>query len=215
MILILINAIKIKMLNSFKTDKLEVGIDEAGRGCLAGRVYCGAVILPNTFEDDMYLQIKDSKKLTKKKRDELRKYIENNALAYAVGYSDVNEIDSINILQATLVTMHRVIDKLSIKPEHILVDGNRFNVYMDSNDEVIQHTLITAGDNKYRNIAAASILAKTYHDDYVEDLIAQDKSLKKYGWETNMCYGTKKHMDAIKKYGITKHHRLSFRPCQI
>ena len=203
------------MENSFKTDQLEVGIDEAGRGCLAGRVYCGAVILPNEFDDDTYLQIKDSKKLTKRKRNELRKYIEKIAVAYSVGYSEPCEIDKLNILQATLVTMHRTIDTLSVKPEHLLVDGNQFNVYIDSDDAIIQHTLIKSGDNKYRNIAAASILAKTYHDEYVMELINEDESLKKYGWETNMCYGTKKHMDAIKKYGITKYHRKSFHPCQI
>lgn len=203
------------MENSFKVDKIEVGIDEAGRGCLAGRVYCGAVILPNDFDDDTYLQIKDSKKLSRKKRNELRKYIEKVAVAYAVEYSEPEEIDKLNILQATLVTMHRVIDKLDVKPEHILVDGNRFNAYMDQEDEIIQHTLIKSGDNKYRNIAAASILAKTYHDDYVMELINQDESLKKYGWETNMCYGTKTHMEAIRKYGVTQYHRKSFRPCQI
>lgn len=202
------------MKNCIHPNLIEAGIDEAGRGCLSGRVYTAAVILPNEFPDNTYLKIKDSKKLSKKLRNEMRKYIEKNALCYSVTYADVDEIDKYNILRATLHSMTRAVDNLKLKPQHIAVDGNRFNIYMDDDDQIIQHTLVTGGDNKYRNIAAASILAKTYHDEYVCDLLIKEPELSKYGWETNMCYGTKKHMEAIKKYGITKYHRRSFKPCQ-
>tara|TARA_B110000211_G_scaffold78923_1_gene92561 strand:+ start:11848 stop:12462 length:615 start_codon:yes stop_codon:yes gene_type:complete len=204
------------MLNSYKEECVECGIDEAGRGCLSGRVYTAAVILPTNYEvgDTDFMNIKDSKKLSKKKREELRIYIERVAISYAVDYGTVEEIDKYNILHTTLRSMHRAVDKLTVKPEHIAVDGNRFIMYMDSNDDIIEHTLITAGDNKYRNIAAASILAKTHHDEYVRTLLEEDPELQKYGWATNMCYGTKIHMEAIRKYGITKHHRRSFRPCR-
>ena len=193
---------------------LEAGIDEAGRGCLSGRVYSAAVILPNEFPDEDYMKIRDSKKLSKKMRNQMRLYIEKHAIGYAVTYADVEEIDKYNILRATLHSMTRAVDNLSPKPQHIAVDGNRFDIYMDDDDEIIAHTLVTGGDDKYRNIAAASILAKTYHDEYVQNLIKDNPDLLKYGWDTNMCYGTKKHMEAIKKYGITKYHRKSFKPCQ-
>ena len=124
-------------------------------------------------------------------------------------------MDKYNILRATLMSMHRAVDKLKIKPEHLAVDGNRFIIYTDIDDEVISHTLVKSGDNKYRNIAAASILAKTHRDEYVEKIIENNPDLKKYGWQTNMGYGTKEHMTAINKYGITKYHRKSFKPCQI
>lgn len=199
---------------SKNSELLEAGIDEAGRGCLCGRVYTGCVILPNTFPDDTYLMIKDSKKLSRKNRDIMRKYIETHAIAYAVDYAEAEEVDKYNILKATLVSMHRAVDKLKIKPEFILVDGNRFNIYMDREDNIIPHELVTGGDNKFRNIAAASILAKTNHDEYIDGLLAADPDLEKYGWRTNMGYGTKVHMAAIKKYGITKYHRKSFAPCR-
>tara|TARA_B110000208_G_scaffold25086_1_gene32274 strand:+ start:5712 stop:6323 length:612 start_codon:yes stop_codon:yes gene_type:complete len=199
---------------SKNSELLEAGIDEAGRGCLCGRVYTGCVILPNTFPDDTYLMIKDSKKLSRKNRDIMRKYIEKHAIAYAVDYAEAEEVDKYNILKATLVSMHRAVDKLKIKPEFILVDGNRFNIYMDREDNIIPHELVTGGDNKFRNIAAASILAKTNHDEYIDGLLAADPDLEKYGWRTNMGYGTKVHMAAIKKYGITKYHRKSFAPCR-
>jgi len=193
---------------------IEVGIDEAGRGCLSGRVYSSAVILPDKFPDDIYLQIKDSKKLSKKKRSELRTYIENIALDYSIGYSEPDEIDKVNILQATINSMHRAIKQLKIVPDMILVDGCYFKDYIDNN-RTIPHKLIKGGDNTYRNIAAASILAKVYHDEHVEELLKNNPDYHKYGWKTNMCYGTKEHMEAIKKYGITKEHRNSFAPCKL
>ena len=202
------------MLNSIKTDLIEAGIDEAGRGCLMGPVYSAAVILPKEFSTDEYLEIKDSKKLSKKKRDKLRKYIEEIAISWAVDAAPPEEIDKYNILHATLRSMHRAIDKLSVVPEHLAVDGNRFMMYTDSEDDIISHTLVTSGDNKFRNIAAASILAKTHRDEYVLGLVENDSDLKKYGWETNKGYGTKKHMEGIRKYGITKYHRKSFKPCR-
>ena len=203
------------MQNSIKPELKEAGIDEAGRGCLMGRVYTGAVILPKDFPDELYLEIKDSKKLSKKNRDKMRRYIETHAIAWAVDYATVEEVDKFNILKATLMSMHRAVAKLSVTPEHLAVDGNRFMVYMDDDDEIIPHTLVTSGDNKYRNIAAASILAKTHRDEYVTRIIEETPDFKKYGWETNMGYGTKKHMEGINKYGITEYHRKSFKPCQI
>jgi ribonuclease HII len=203
-----------KMENSFIDDEIEAGIDEAGRGCLCGRVYTAAVILPEEYEDDTYLEIKDSKKLSRKKRDELRRYIETVALDYSVAYADEKEVDKHNILQATIRSMHRSLDNLNIVPGNIVVDGSYFKMYKDTDNMIIPHQLITNGDNKYRNIAAASILAKTYHDEYIDNLLEKEPDLEKYGWRTNMGYGTKKHMEALKKYGPCKYHRKSFKPCQ-
>ena len=202
------------MENSFLDDEIEAGIDEAGRGCLCGRVYTAAVILPNEYNDDIYLEIKDSKKLSKKKRDELRRYIEAVALDYSVQYADEKEVDKYNILQATIRSMHRALDNLNIVPGNIVVDGSYFKMYRDKDKMIIPHQLVTNGDNKYRNIAAASILAKTYHDEYIENLLVDEPELEKYGWRTNMGYGTKEHMEALKKYGPSKYHRKSFKPCQ-
>ena len=202
------------MENCFLDDEIEAGIDEAGRGCLCGRVYTAAVILPNTFDTDEYLGIKDSKKLSKKKRNEMRRYIESIALGYSVQYADEKEVDKYNILQATIRSMHRSLDNLSIVPGNIIVDGSYFKMYKDKYNMIIPHQLITKGDDKYRNIAAASILAKTYHDEYIEKLLDEEPDLEKYGWRTNMGYGTKIHMMALKKYGPTKYHRKSFKPCQ-
>tara|TARA_B100000925_G_C22009054_1_gene475236 strand:+ start:4444 stop:5058 length:615 start_codon:yes stop_codon:yes gene_type:complete len=202
------------MQNSSDNDIIEAGIDEAGRGCMSGRVYTACVILPNTYPDDTYLQIIDSKKISAKKRTILKKYIEDVALAYSVEYADIEEIESKNILHATIAAMHRAIDKIEIKPENILVDGNYFRIYKDSEGEIIPHQTIKGGDNKYRNIAAASILAKTNHDEYVLDLLDKYPELEKYGWRKNMCYGTKQHMDAIKAYGTSKFHRKSFGICK-
>ena len=199
----------------YDKDLIEVGIDEAGRGCLSGRVYVGAVILPKEIESDMYKQIKDSKKLSKKKRKILRKYIERIALAYSVAYAEPEEVDQLNILEATLQTMHTALDGLSIEPEQLLVDGNRFHTYISKKGNFIPHELIKGGDNLYYSIAAASILAKVYHDEYIEQLCEEDPSLhEKYNWLNNMGYGTKAHMNGIKEYGITKYHRKSFKPCQ-
>jgi ribonuclease HII len=195
---------------------LEAGIDEAGRGCLAGRVYVGCVILPDEekFPDDKYKLIRDSKTLSPKQRDEMRKYIEEYAIAYNVAYAEVAEIDSINILKATINTMHRSIRGMSIQPEYLAIDGDRFKLYYTDNGQLIPHILIKGGDNQYRNIAAASILAKTYHDEYVKDLLESEPELKKYGWESNMCYGTATHINAIKEYGISGHHRKTFGICK-
>ena len=204
----------LKLFFDESNDIKEAGIDEAGRGCLSGRVYSAAVILPREFSDEKYKEIKDSKKLSRKKRAELRKYIEENALAYSVAYSEPNVIDSKNILNATLDTMHKAVKGLQTKPDFLLVDGNRFKVYFDENDDVIPHMLVKGGDNKYFSIAAASILAKEYHDEYVKNLCKLNPDLKKYDWENNMCYGTKKHREAIEKYGITKYHRKTFGICK-
>ena len=206
----------LKLFYDESKDIKEAGIDEAGRGCLSGRVYSAAVILPKKFPDDdqKYKEIKDSKKLSRKKRAELRKYIEKNAISYSVSYTEPNVIDSKNILNATLDTMHQAIEGLHVKPDFLLVDGNRFKLYFDENDDVIPHMLVKGGDNQYYSIAAASILAKEYHDEYVKKLCEINPDLKKYDWENNMCYGTKKHRDAIKEHGISKYHRKTFGICK-
>lgn len=194
---------------------LEAGIDEAGRGCLSGRVYAAAVILPTEFPDTIYTQIKDSKKLSRKKRAELRKYIETHAIAYSVAYAEPSEIDEVNILQATLRTMHRAVRGLTTEPETLLVDGSQFEFYMKEDGDIIPHHLILKGDNKFYSIAAASILAKEYHDEYVKNLCEENPDLKKYGWEKNMCYGTKQHRDAIIEHGLSTYHRKTFGICKM
>jgi ribonuclease HII len=205
------------MLNSSVEDEedvLEAGIDEAGRGCLVGRVYAAAVILPNQYPDDKYLEINDSKKLSAKKREELRQYIENIAIDYKVAHADIEEIEDKNILHATMSAMHRALSNLNTEPDNILVDGNYFKQYQDKNGITIPHQTIKKGDTKYRNIAAASILAKVYHDEHVLDLLDKNPDYEKYGWRKNMCYATKQHRDAIEKYGITEFHRKSFGICR-
>ena len=202
--------------NSSDNTITEAGIDEAGRGCLAGRVYVAAVILPDKYDDDdqLYLMIKDSKKLSEKKRNILKDYIEKIAISYSVSWAEREEIDDLNILQATIKTMHKCISKLDVEPENLLIDGNYFKQYRDKNNIIIPHQCIKGGDDKYRNIAAASILAKTYRDNYIKELVKQNPDLDKYGWSKNKGYGTKEHMNAIKKYGITPYHRLSYSPCR-
>lgn len=177
----------------------EAGCDEAGRGCLAGAVYAAAVILPHDFRNEL---LNDSKKLTEKQRYALREVIEREALAWAVGVVTPEEIDRINILNASFLAMHRAIDQLKICPQHLLIDGNRFNKYAD-----IPHTTIVKGDGKYLSIAAASILAKTYRDDYMNRL-AEEYPV--YDWKSNKGYPTVKHREAIKKWGVTPYHRMSF-----
>ena len=150
----------------------------------------------------------------------MRKYIEDVAISWSVDFAYPDEVDKYNILNATLRSMHRTVDKLSVNPEHLAVDGNRFLTShsfppTDDEDEPIPFTLVKGGDDKYRNIAAASILAKTNRDEYINKLVTETPELKKYGWDTNMGYGTKKHIEGIQKYGITQYHRKSFKPCNI
>ena len=195
---------------------LEVGVDEVARGCLAGPVFSAAVIWPKEIDDD-YLrfeaQIKDSKKLSRKKRNELREFIEEVCINFSVNYEDNHKIDKINILNATQCAMHGALKNLNIVPEHILVDGHIFHPYY-YNGDLIEHTCIKGGDNKFIPIACASILAKEYHDDYIKNLCEINTNLKKYDWENNMCYGTQKHLEAIKKFGLSDYHRKSFGICK-
>ena len=191
---------------------IEAGLDEAGRGCLAGPVFAAAVIWPREVDSSFeHPLLNDSKKLSKKKRDYLRQYIEENAIDFAIGYCHQNEIDEINILKASHLAMHRAIQQLNIEPELLLVDGNLFTPYTKNDGDIIENICIIKGDGKYSSIAAASILAKTYHDEYIDNLIKENPQLEKYGWKSNMCYGTKKHMEAIKEYGLTEYHRKSFK----
>ena len=185
--------------NAYYINKVEAGCDEAGRGCLAGSVFAAAVILPPDYENEL---LNDSKQLSEKKRYLLRSMIEKDALAWAVGVVTAVEIDKINILNASILAMHRALDALSVRPEAIIVDGNRFKPYHD-----MPHTTIVKGDGKYLSIAAASILAKTYRDDYMK-AIAEE--FPHYDWQSNKGYPTKKHRAAIKEYGISPYHRKSF-----
>ncbi len=180
-------------------DLIEAGCDEAGRGCLAGAVYAAAVILPKDFQNEL---LNDSKKLTEKQRYQLREVIERDALAWAVGVVTPEEIDKINILNASFLAMHRAVDQLNIRPQHLLIDGNRFNPYPS-----VPHTTVVKGDGKYLSIAAASILAKTYRDDYMLRL-AEEYPM--YDWKGNKGYPTKKHRAAIAQYGTSPYHRMSF-----
>lgn len=184
----------------FDKIRIEAGCDEAGRGCLAGPVFAAAVILPKKFKNAL---LNDSKKLTDKQRKYLRPLIEDQAICHAVAQVDVEEIDRINILNASFLAMHKAIEQLQVIPESLLIDGNRFNPYKD-----IPHTCIIEGDGKYFSIAAASVLAKTYRDDYMDELHLQ---FPHYDWNTNRAYATEKHRTAIQLYGITEHHRKSFR----
>ena len=191
---------------------LEVGVDEVARGCLAGRVYAAAVIWNPYLENIWNIKlpdIKDSKKLKPTKRQEIRQFIEYYAIDWAVGWVDEREIEKINIRNASIKAMHIALDKLIVRPDHILVDGNYFKEY-----QKISHSCIIKGDNKYISIAAASILAKTHRDDYLEDLINNNPKLEKYNWRNNSAYGTKTHIKAIEKYGITSYHRKSFGICK-
>ena len=179
--------------------RLEAGCDEAGRGCLAGAVFAAAVILPPDFSNE---QLNDSKQLSEKRRYALRPLIEREALAWAVGIVTPEEIDRINILNASFLAMHRAVDQLKIRPQHLLIDGNRFNLYAG-----IPHTTVVKGDGKYLSIAAASVLAKTYRDDYMNELAAQYPG---YHWLENKGYPTKAHREAIRQLGVTPYHRRSF-----
>jgi len=198
-------------------NRLEAGIDEAGRGCLFGRVYIASVILPPDIEElckEYNIKIRDSKKMNKNEHIRVCHFIEENALDYSIIYKEAYEIDSINILQATVLGMHECIDSLQIKPEKILVDGNYFPFYKDENGKWIEHECIIKGDNTYMSIAAASILAKRYKDKYIQDLVRDEPDLLKYDLLNHYGYGTTTHIDAIKKYGITKYHRKTFGICK-
>ena len=195
----------------------EVGIDEAGRGCLFGPVCIGAVVMkPEGFSNPPY-EIKDSKKLSAQKRKILRGYIERHSLAYSVAMIHPEVIDQINILQATMKGMHECLDDLCQRTpiSHILVDGTYFTIYTDKDSfEAIPHDCIQGGDNKYQSIAAASILAKEYRDEYIQQVVSQNPELQGYGIHTNKGYGTKIHINALYESGITEWHRKSFEPCK-
>jgi len=186
--------------HNFLPEAIEAGCDEAGRGCLAGPVFAAAVILPSDFECPL---LNDSKQLTERERLLLRPIIEQQALAWTVSQVDAPEIDEINILNASILAMHHAIDGLRIRPEHLIIDGNRFKTYQD-----IPHQTIIKGDGKYLSIAAASVLAKTYRDDY---MIALADQFPLYDWKSNKGYPTLKHRAAIAKYGTTPYHRMTFR----
>jgi len=188
------------LLPYYRKDTIEAGCDEAGRGCLAGPVFAAAVILPSTFHHPL---LNDSKQVSEADRQTLRPIIEQEAIAWAVIQVDPPEIDTLNILWASVAGMHRAVDQLSTKPELLLIDGNRFKPYLG-----ISHVCVVKGDSKYASIAAASILAKTHRDDYMHQLAEQ---FPHYGWQTNVGYPTKAHREAIKVHGSCEHHRKSFK----
>lgn len=185
--------------NYYEQGRVEAGCDEAGRGCLAGSVYAAAVILPPDYHNE---RLNDSKKLTARQRYALRQDIERDAVAWAVGVVTPQDIDQINILNASILAMHRALDQLQVRPEAIIVDGNRFKPYRD-----LPHTTIVKGDGKYLSIAAASILAKTYRDD---EMVRLAQEYPDYDWQHNMGYPTRKHREAIRQHGITPYHRRTF-----
>ena len=187
------------LLPKFQSDVIEAGVDEAGRGCLAGPVVAAAVVLPENFYHPL---LNDSKKMTEKNRELLKDIIKNEALAYFIAEASAEEIDQINILQATFLAMHRAIEGLKLKPGFLLIDGNRFKSYKD-----VPHQTIVEGDGKYLHIAAASVLAKTYRDDLMKKLHAE---FDHYGWNKNKGYGTEIHRKAIETIGITCYHRKTF-----
>jgi ribonuclease HII len=178
---------------------VEAGCDEAGRGCLAGAVYAAAVILPPDYQNEL---LNDSKQLSERQRYQLRDIVERDAISWAVGIVGPEEIDKINILNASILAMHRALDGLQVRPEAVIVDGNRFKKYGQ-----LPHTTIVKGDGKYLSIAAASILAKTYRDDYMNKLAEE---YPQYDWQQNKGYPTRKHREAIRQYGTTPYHRMSY-----
>lgn len=178
---------------------IEAGCDEAGRGCLAGSVFAAAVIFPADYHN---ADLNDSKQLSARRRYALREIIERDATAWAVGIVTPEEIDHINILNASILAMHRALDKLAVRPQAVIVDGNRFKPY-----GTLPYTTIVKGDGKYLSIAAASILAKTFRDDYMNEL---DEKYPQYDWKSNKGYPTRKHREAISRYGTTPYHRMSF-----
>ena len=203
------------LLPYYKQGVIEAGCDEAGRGCLAGSVYAAAVILPPDYHNGL---LNDSKQLTAKQRYALRGEIERDAVAWALGVVTPEEIDEMNILRASITAMHRAIDGLKVRPEHLIVDGNRFMKYYEPSGHPspstgegkgkrVSHTTIVKGDGKYLSIAAASILAKTYRDDYMKEL---HKEYPFYGWDHNAGYPTKEHREGIENHGTTPYHRMTF-----
>lgn len=206
-----------KLLPYQKEERLEMGIDEAGRGCLFGPVFVAGVILPNNILElceKSNIVLKDSKKMTKKNRTIARDFIIQNAIDYSIVSKDNNFIDEKNIFATTMIGMHEVVDNIIIKPEKILVDGDHFNYYKDSNDNIIDSECVIKGDDTYMCIAAASILAKTAKDAYIEELVEKYPELNKYSLTHNSGYGTVAHIEAIKKYGITEFHRKTFGICK-
>lgn len=190
------------LLNYLEPGRIEAGCDEAGRGCLAGPVAAAAVILPPDFKNEL---LNDSKKLSERQRNILRPIIEREAIAWSVVMVSPQEIDRINILNASIIGMHRAIDGLSVRPEHLLIDGNRFYSYAG-----IPHTTIVKGDGKYMSIAAASILAKTHRD---ELMLRLANEYPQYNWQSNKGYPTKEHRESLLKFGLSPHHRRSYGPC--
>ena len=195
--------------NNYHSVEIEAGCDEAGRGCLAGSVYAAAVILPADYQNPL---LNDSKQLSEHRRYELRDIIQRDAVAWAVGVVTPEEIDRINILRASILAMHRALDQLAVRPEAIIVDGNRFTPYRPLVDGVpaftpVPHATIVKGDAKYLSIAAASILAKTYRDDYMNDLA---EAYPQYDWQSNKGYPTPRHRQAIRQYGPSPYHRKTF-----
>lgn len=192
------------LLNFMHPGLIEAGCDEAGRGPLAGPVFAASVILPADFHHPL---LNDSKKMTQKSRELLRKVIEKEAVAWAVEKVDVSQIDTMNILNASITGMQRAVRRLKVRPEFLLIDGNRFKPM-----EGYEYECIVKGDGKYASIAAASVLAKTWRDEYMRELA---KQFPEYGWDKNMGYPTKEHIEAIKTYGYTPHHRMSFHPKEL
>jgi ribonuclease HII len=199
------------MKSYYYEDLLEVGVDEVARGCLAGPVVTAAVVWPKEEET---VVLKDSKKYSPRKRLILKDYIEENAIDFSINFQEASVIDSINILNATMKSMHESIRTLNLEVDHLLIDGNNFKPYMNANGEQLPHTCIIQGDTKYVPIACASILAKVHHDLYIEKYCDDHPEYDCYDWKNNMCYGTAPHIDAIKQNGITPLHRKSFGICK-
>jgi ribonuclease HII len=209
----------LKLRHDDHPNDIVIGIDEAAKGCLLGRVYAGAVLWNEECTDERIDRIIDSKKLSRKKRAEMRKFIEDNAIAYGIGFIENEEIDQINILNASIKAMHLAINNLILDLENknikinfkrIIVDGNRFQTYIHKKTGFVPHSCVLKGDNIYLQIAAASILAKEHHDEYIKDLCDKNPELDRYGLRNNQSYGTKKHYEALKEFGSTKYHRKSF-----
>ena len=201
----------------YENGRIEVGLDEVGRGCLFGPVCVAGVIWldDDPIKDDKDYIIRDSKKVPEKKRTLLKDYILENSIAYSIQLVDNDYIDKHNILNSTMTGMHKCLDEITklLSIDTILVDGNHFEYYSDKDENYISHVCVVNGDNTYKSIAAASILAKTYRDEWIDKLVDENPELEKYDLRNNKGYGTKKHLEAIKKYGITRWHRKSFGIC--